>query len=588
MSMSWRVTLETLLAQFQTAASRSQCLHHMLVEVADDERDKLTGPEWFNPYESKIRFVDGQPQYGKWDLSKSTFLPGISPGFREPNPDEKFDEKDSGRVVKDLSGVVRAVKVPMTLRQGFYCGVASDIVSSFESLADAAASAIAGSSNLDEHVFGSDLSDIFRHPRGGVRYLFGDVPVAPEHFIAQGWQAGVLAFPAGVLIDVPISESMPNASNWVLMLHRLGWRHVDGSALRARRFAWEGTTEVALELLTHGEAGSLAGASERFAKISRYSFYSILGTKDAPLDVNLASVFAIQMLLSDLSTKEPQKEQARDAAVDYTKEKWKHLVLPALRVVNEDEALEACTPRVGILVATDVEKDAVLKKMRPPANKRGVLQVYSGRNTYYLGRLGVTNVVLCMTAMGSSGRDASTIVTVELIQAWKPAAVIMVGIAFGKDATKQRIGTVLVSDKVLSYEQQRIGKDSSEDRGNEPLAGTVLLNRFRNVVGWDFKSPDGQKCSFQVGPVLSGEKLVDNVEFKNSLFDRFPTAIGGEMEGAGVAASAARNGCEWIVVKGICDWGDGSKTKVHQEFAAAASIDLVEHVLNQLGALDSL
>jgi nucleoside phosphorylase len=60
------------------------------------------------------------------------------------------------------------------------------------------------------------------------------------------------------------------------------------------------------------------------------------------------------------------------------------------------------------------------------------------------------------------------------------------------------------------------------------------------------------------------------------------------MEGAGVAASCERANCEWIVVKAICDWGDGSKTNEHQAFAAAASIDLVEHVLNQRGALDSL
>lgn len=62
------------------------------------------------------------------------------------------------------------------------------------------------------------------------------------------------------------------------------------------------------------------------------------------------------------------------------------------------------------------------------------------------------------------------------------------------------------------------------------------------------------------------------------------------MEGAGIAAATERKKrhCEWIVVKAICDWGDGTKTKHHQEFAAAASVDLVEHVLNQVGALDSL
>ena len=116
----------------------------------------------------------------------------------------------------------------------------------------------------------------------------------------------------------------------------------------------------------------------------------------------------------------------------------------------------------------------------------------------------------------------------------------------------------------------------------------MLLNRFRNVLGWSFTDPNGVPSGYEVGPLLSGEKLVDNVDFKRPLFDRYPQAIGGEMEGAGVAASAERKRCEWIVVKAICDWGDGTKTSHHQAFAAASAVHLVEHVLNQVGALDAL
>ncbi len=199
--------------------------------------------------------------------------------------------------------------------------------------------------------------------------------------------------------------------------------------------------------------------------------------------------------------------------------------------------------------------------------------------------LGSVDVVLCMTAMGSIGRDASTIVTMEVIQSWNLDAVIMSGIAFGKDATKQQIGNVLISERIISYEPQRVGAETTQDRGSQPSATPVLLNRFRNVVGWSFSSPDGRSCGFQDGPILSGEKLVDNLDLKTELFNRYPSAIGGEMEGAGFAAAAERGRCEWIVVKAICDWGDGTKVSQHQEFAAASSVDLIEHVLSQPGAL---
>jgi len=179
-------------------------------------------------------------------------------------------------------------------------------------------------------------------------------------------------------------------------------------------------------------------------------------------------------------------------------------------------------------------------------------------------------------------------VTAEIIETWELSAAIMVGIAFGKDATKQEIGNVLVSERIIAYEPERVGATENEDRGSEHTAGSLLLNRFRNVVGWSFAAPDGRQCGFQAGPIVSGEKLVDNPEFKQTLFERFPAAIGGEMEGAGVAAAAERKRREWIVVKAICDWGDGTKIKHHQEFAAASAVALLEHVLNQVGALDSI
>ena len=150
------------------------------------------------------------------------------------------------------------------------------------------------------------------------------------------------------------------------------------------------------------------------------------------------------------------------------------------------------------------------------------------------------------------------------------------------------MGGVLISEQVISYEPQRLGESKNQDRGEKTRAGTLLLNRFRNTLGWKFTNPAGTQCSFQVGGLLSGEKLVDNIHKKLELFERFPTSIGGEMEGAGVAAAAERKKKEWIIVKAICDWADGAKDKSHQEFAAAASVSLVEHVLNQHGVLAEL
>jgi nucleoside phosphorylase len=588
MALDWRDTLRTLLKQFEARAARSAGLHHVFVEVPDHERGKMSGPGWFTPVSDSIRLVDGKPQYQKWDCCASHGLPQISPGFREAAADETFSDSDSVRVIRDRSGVARAVGVPMKLRQGYYCGQPSEEVAPFEALADAAATALAASDTLHEHALAAELTDIFRKPRGGVRYVYGEVPSAPDYFIAQGWAAGALQFDNGVLIDMPISETSPDASHWLLLLHRLGWRQITGSALKAKRWAWGNNVEVALEMISEGGVQLPRPFSEQLAGISKESYYSVLGTKDAPLDVNLASVFAIQILLTDLSPNASSPQAANEPPVDYSTEAWRSQSLPPVRTVTHSECIEACSPRVGVLVATEIERQAVLKRMRPPKNRRAVLQVFSGANTSFVGRLGLSDVVLCMGAMGSVGRDAAMAVTAEIIQLWDLTAVIMVGIAFGKDAEKQAIGNVLVSEQVIPYDPMRVGMKGNEDRGIPLMSGPVLLNRFRNVIGWTFKTPTGKQCGFQIGAILSGEKLVDNSEFKQSLFERYPTAIGGEMEGAGVAAAAERKSREWIIVKAICDWGDGTKTGLHQAFAAASAVSLVEHVLNQVGSLSPL
>ena len=587
MAIDWRDTLRTLRTQFEAKAAASTGLHHLFVEVADDERDKMMGPSWFRPFDKHPRIVDGKPKYEKWDCSAFAGLPGVSPSFREVELGEDVSKLDQSKIIRDGSGVPRGIAVPMKLRQGFYCGPGADAATQFKSLASAAASALASATDLHEHPFGSDLKDLFRAPRGGVRYVFGEVTEQPQQFLSSGWNAGVLQYPNGVLIDMPIAESPPDESHWLLLIYRLGWRRVTGSILRAQRFSWMDNAEVAYEMLLRGTAHMGQQFAERFEQFSKESFYSVLGTKETPDDLFLASAFAINLLLSHLSD-ETDLPAKHSEMTDYSSASWHTQKLPVVKAISKAESDEISKPRVGILVATETEREAVLKRMKFLKSRRFVGQVFQGNNTCFVGRLGGADIVLCMTAMGTTSRDGSTIVTSEVIDAWNLSAVIMVGIAFGKDATMQRVGNVLIADRVIPYEPQRVGESVNHDRGIPIQSGPVLFNRFRNIVGWSFTDPKGFPSGYQVGPLLSGEKLVDNADFKRSLFDRYPQAIGGEMEGAGVAAAAERKRREWIVVKAICDWGDGTKKSRHQAFAAASAVHLVEHVLNQVGALEAL
>jgi nucleoside phosphorylase len=585
--MGWKETLETLRKQFEARATCSRGLHHLMVEVADDERDRMEGPDWF-VRESRLGSSDsGSLLRAPWCAVQFSGLPGVHPSFREIRPGEAIETIPADRIVRDGSGLPRAVFEPMRLRSSYLCGD-STALKSFQSLAEAASRALTEAPGLADHELAQDLTDLFRAPRGGIRYVFGDVPNPPPHFITKGWQGGQLVYEHGVLIDVPIAESRPTVGHWLLLLHRLSWRRTPGSPLQGQRLAWHENTTVPHEWVVEREFDARWPQQwrERLAQIPTTSYYSVLGDREHPLDVILASAFALDILLAARSEAKRAAKPKHADRTDYSNEPWYSWPLPPVGHGFARDLKKRVRPKIALLTATPTERDTVLKHLEPAAGESQVYLVPHENNTYFVGRLGQYPVVLCMCAMGASGRDSAQIVTGEVIRFWKPSALIMVGIAFGKDPERQRIGDALISERIIAYEPERVGVEASVSRGQHFLAGARLLDRFRNfTVGWEFRDPAGGRCEPRPGAILSGEKLVDNPDFKALLFEQHSYAIGGEMEGVGLAAAAERERCEWILVKGICDWADGEKTDNHQRFAAASSVSLVRHVLCQPGVI---
>ncbi len=225
---------------------------------------------------------------------------------------------------------------------------------------------------------------------------------------------------------------------------------------------------------------------------------------------------------------------------------------------------------------TDVETRAVLNQVETFQRR------FIGDKTFYdLGEIGSASVWLVRSEMGAVGQGGALLTVEKSIQALSPSAIIMVGIAFGLDPTKQQIGDILVSRQILDYESQRVGEHHTYVRGDRPSASVRLLDRFRDgAINWQVP-PD-----VKFGLLLSGTKLVDYQDFRDQLHQFEPEAIGGEMEGTGLYAAAQSNSVDWIVVKAICDWADGHKDvnkRAYQEQAAINAARFVMHVIKQGG-----
>lgn len=292
-----------------------------------------------------------------------------------------------------------------------------------------------------------------------------------------------------------------------------------------------------------------------------------------------------------ITMKDKTKSRPRSVATDLPayadKDQPWFTEIPELDIVSSDK-FAGFEPEVVILTAVATERDMVLRSLRPLPEQRRIAKVTAGPDTFYVGLLGRHQTVLVMSDPGAIGRGASILTTFEAIQRWNPKAVIAVGFAFGMDPDNQNFADILISRTVTSYEPQRVQDDGFIPRGSTVEAGQHLVNRFVNVHGWGFRRPDSSLVRAKAGQILSGEKLVDSVNFRDSLLEEYPEALGGEMEGAGLFAAAGRAKVEWIIVKAICDWGDGNKHKKYQALAAAAAVSLVEHVLRAEETLSDL
>jgi nucleoside phosphorylase len=212
---------------------------------------------------------------------------------------------------------------------------------------------------------------------------------------------------------------------------------------------------------------------------------------------------------------------------------------------------------VLIVTVTEAESLAVMQVFAQSVGHESTPQSIDRRVYFNLGEVNGARVILTQSEMGSGGLGASQQTVRKGIEVFSPTAVIMVGIAFGINKEKQSIGDILVTEKLCLYDLQRMGTRDDRpqiiSRGDKPHASPWLINHLRSAkLIWK-----GPKVRF--GVVLTGEKLVDNLDFRDQLHGFEPEAIGGEMEGAGLYVACQDEKVDWILVKGICDWADGKK-----------------------------
>ncbi len=230
---------------------------------------------------------------------------------------------------------------------------------------------------------------------------------------------------------------------------------------------------------------------------------------------------------------------------------------------------------VIVITATTTETRGILKVFKEKLGAEIKMGMEGRQAVNYLGQINQTQIIHTQCEAGSGGAAGAQAAATNLINRLKPSSVIMPGIAFGLQKSKQSIGDILVPTHIRQYEKTRVGENETFERGDRIPPSSNLLSLLRLI------SSRWEEPKIHFGPIVSGEKLVDNKEFVEYLLKKEPEAIGGEMEGVGLYSAAYGANVDWILFKAIVDWGEG-KTDDFQKKSSEKVAELLFEVLTIL------
>ena len=241
-------------------------------------------------------------------------------------------------------------------------------------------------------------------------------------------------------------------------------------------------------------------------------------------------------------------------------------------------------------------------------------------NTFGLvdfGEAGVLSVgIVCLGEMGLS---VSAAVCAQLVNIHRPRYFAMLGMCCGfKDDAEHmtKLGDVIIASQTANWDEgmyhtdkQAAKKDPffiNETKIRNPpndFAGKVekaLEGEWKNIekeVCDYYHLPESRaatngldtfekEANLHFGLLLSGSSVINNAKKITEIRKRFSTAYGLEMEAHSVYSamhciSGAKPGT--LVVKGVADHGDGTKTKQVQKIASVASYIVLKRLITRIG-----
>lgn len=214
---------------------------------------------------------------------------------------------------------------------------------------------------------------------------------------------------------------------------------------------------------------------------------------------------------------------------------------------------------VVMLTALNVEYEAVREKLTDPRVHR-----HTKGTRFEVGTLSGTTARVALALVGK-GNHAAAVLAERAIDEFSPVAVLFVGVA-GALRPSIALGDVVVATHVYAYHGGTSEDDGLKARPRVweiPHGPSQIAHHLARIGDWTSPlPPDAPRPRAHFGAVAAGEVVQDSRISLEAQWIRqhYNDAFAIEMEAAGVAQAGHLNGSPVVIVRGISDRADGSKT----------------------------
>ncbi|KAL9979407.1 hypothetical protein ACROYT_G017068 [Oculina patagonica] len=200
--------------------------------------------------------------------------------------------------------------------------------------------------------------------------------------------------------------------------------------------------------------------------------------------------------------------------------------------------------------------------------RKDIGYVWFGYMGSTVGSVKKLKIALLKCSKGSAVPGGSLTVVKNAVRVLRPKAVFSVGACSGLNRGKVKLGDVVVSSKLITPTHRT---PASRD------IGTLIRHA---ADGWNapLANPDAMEVRVHCG----GEVLSSPEVISEDIIQQYAEAIAVETEGEGVFAAAHDLKTEWVLIKGIKDYEDGSQPFSDEwgRFASVMAASVVANILS--------